>query len=96
MDGLDALRALFEPATQTVQTATVPATRKKECEKCPFGDKLSPGERMQASALKARLADEPNKLWGCHETVNGEKPQICAGFAKWRASRLTLAAGPPR
>ena len=84
---MDALRALFEPATQTVTTKNLPPVRKSICQKCPFGNNLTPSEQSQADALKLRLSNEANKLWGCHETVNAGKPQICAGFASWKAAQ---------
>lgn len=82
-DGLAALQALLSPATRKVEVQTMPPVRRNICAKCPFGDNLTSGEQLQADALKARLAAEPQRLWGCHETVDG-RPQICAGFAAMR------------
>lgn len=83
----DALRALFEPATETRVVTTPPSTRRKVCAKCPFGDNLNAAEQAQADMIKARLAGTISgggkPLWGCHETVRGKAPQICAGFAAW-------------
>ena len=85
-DGLDALRSLFAPATRTVTTTEMPKTRRTMCARCPFGDGLSTAERISAEALKTRLEDNPDTMWGCHETID-DTPLICAGFAKWKADR---------
>jgi hypothetical protein len=82
-DGLDGLRAMLAPATRAVEVQTLPPVRRRKCAKCPFGDGLSRTEQVQADALKAQLAREPHRLWGCHETIDG-RPQICSGFAATR------------
>lgn len=92
---MSALHELFGPATQVVRTAKAPKVRKECCAKCPFGDGLTPGEQLQADMIKARLAGRLSAgepvVWGCHETVAGKAPQVCAGFAEWTRPRPDLA-----
>ena len=64
-----------------------PKVRKTVCAKCPFGPNLTPGEQQQAEALKQRLASQPTTVWGCHETVRGRAPTVCAGFAAWKQNK---------
>ena len=87
-DGLQALRELLAPATQTVTVSAPPPIRKNRCGKCPFGgEDLTPGEADGARTVRAqvghRLSQGENVVWGCHETTQGSKPMICAGFVDW-------------
>ena len=83
---LDALRSLFMPATQRV-AVNAPATRRRKCAKCPFNRNLDDAEKLAASAVIERLRANPAIVWGCHETVNGSAPQVCAGFAAWKGKQ---------
>ncbi len=91
------LLAAFEPATRTAVLSSAPAVRKDICLKCPFGDNLSASEQLQADAIKARLCGQMSAggsptAWGCHETMDGQRPQICAGYAEWVRPRPELDA----
>lgn len=91
MSDLDALRALFAPATQKIVVAEPPPVRKNRCGKCPFGGvDLSPAEADGAATIRAhvshRLEAGENVNWGCHETTQGNKPMICAGFVEWSSN----------
>ncbi|QAY80264.1 hypothetical protein [Sphingosinicella sp. BN140058] len=93
-DPLAALRAMFAPATRVIAIDRPPDIRATRCDKCPFGDGLTESEQRAADILKARLAGRlsagESVIWGCHETVDGSRPQVCNGFAEWTRERPDL------
>lgn len=94
-DGLDVLRALFAPATRTVTSTKAPKVRATCCAKCPFGGyDLTDAEAAAAEMLKAslcgRMAAGENVVWGCHETADHGKPQVCPGFLEYTRPRPEL------
>jgi len=94
---LDALRSLFTPATRVVVASAPPKVRKSCCAKCPFGGyDLTPAEEEAAWMLKARLLGRMSAgekvVWGCHETVDNGKPQVCPGFLEYTRERPELSA----
>ena len=82
-DTLAALRSLMAPPVRSVEMAALPPARRRMCPRCPFGTGLTRREQDKANALKAQLAEQPHRLWGCHETID-DNPLICAGFAATR------------
>ncbi|MEG3175810.1 hypothetical protein U1872_06180 [Sphingomonas sp. RB3P16] len=85
------------PRTETRELAMAPTVRKAACGKCPFaGYALTASELAQADLIKARISGERSAgklstVWGCHETVRGQRPQICAGFVDYIRDRPEIA-----
>jgi len=75
-----------------IETATGQISRRRACDGCVRGWRLSGSKRHASTprSIRDRLANVPNRNVGCHK-MRG--PQLCFGNASVFLARLRAAAG---